>query len=98
VLSQWVNDSEFAGAVRLHPKSKDPMIGTQDPAREHVPDQDHRASNLCDDEGSRVLLSPECHRHQVHRQLGVRTDGDQVPVRVLSMLFLTRLFGNIIVD
>ena len=32
VLSQWVNDSEFAGTVRLHPKSKDPMIGTQDPA------------------------------------------------------------------
>jgi deferrochelatase/peroxidase EfeB len=32
VLNQWVNNSEFAGAVRLHPKSKDPMIGTQDPA------------------------------------------------------------------
>jgi Dyp-type peroxidase family len=32
VLSQWVNDSEFAGAVRLHPKSRDPMIGTQYPA------------------------------------------------------------------
>ncbi len=32
VLSQWVNDSEFAGAVRLHPKSKDPMIGAQDPS------------------------------------------------------------------
>jgi deferrochelatase/peroxidase EfeB len=32
VLSQWVNESEFAGAVRLHPKSKDPVIGTQDPA------------------------------------------------------------------
>jgi deferrochelatase/peroxidase EfeB len=31
VLSQWVNDSAFAGAVRLDPKSKDPMIGTQDP-------------------------------------------------------------------
>jgi deferrochelatase/peroxidase EfeB len=31
VLSQWVNDSAFAGAVRLNPKSKDPMIGTQDP-------------------------------------------------------------------
>jgi deferrochelatase/peroxidase EfeB len=31
VLSQWVNDSEFAGSVRLHPKSKDPMIGAQDP-------------------------------------------------------------------
>jgi deferrochelatase/peroxidase EfeB len=32
VLSQWVNDSEFAGAVRLNPKAKDPIIGTQDPA------------------------------------------------------------------
>jgi deferrochelatase/peroxidase EfeB len=32
VLGHWVNDSEFAGAVRLHPKSKDPMIGTQDSA------------------------------------------------------------------
>jgi deferrochelatase/peroxidase EfeB len=32
VLSQWVNDSEFAGAVRLNPESRDPMIGTQDPA------------------------------------------------------------------
>jgi deferrochelatase/peroxidase EfeB len=32
VLGHWVNDSEFAGAVRLHPRSKDPMIGTQDPA------------------------------------------------------------------
>jgi hypothetical protein len=32
VLGNWVNDSEFAGAVRLHPKSKDPLIGTQDSA------------------------------------------------------------------
>ena len=32
MLSQWVNDSEFAGAVRLNPKAKDPIIGTQDPA------------------------------------------------------------------
>jgi deferrochelatase/peroxidase EfeB len=32
VLSQWVNGAEFAGAVRLPPKAKDPMIGTQDPA------------------------------------------------------------------
>jgi deferrochelatase/peroxidase EfeB len=32
VLSQWVNDSEFAGAVRLNPRARDPMIGTQDPA------------------------------------------------------------------
>ena len=27
-----MNDSEFAGSVRLHPKSKDPIIGTQDAA------------------------------------------------------------------
>ncbi len=32
VLSQWVNDSEYAGEVRLHPESKDPIVGTQDPA------------------------------------------------------------------
>ncbi len=32
VLGHWVNDSEFAGAVRLNPKSKDPMIGTQNSA------------------------------------------------------------------
>jgi deferrochelatase/peroxidase EfeB len=32
VLGHWVNDSEFAGSVRLNPKSKDPMIGTQDPS------------------------------------------------------------------
>ncbi len=32
VLRQWANDSEFAGAVRLHPESKDPLIGTQKPA------------------------------------------------------------------
>jgi hypothetical protein len=33
VLGHWVNDSEFAGAVRLNPKSKDPIIGAQDPAQ-----------------------------------------------------------------
>ena len=32
VLGEWVNKAEFAGSVRLNPKSKDPMIGTQDPA------------------------------------------------------------------
>ena len=30
VLRQWVNDSEFAGGVRLHPDSRDPLTGTQD--------------------------------------------------------------------
>ena len=33
VLRRWVNDSEFAGGVRLHPRSKDPLIGTQDDAQ-----------------------------------------------------------------
>ncbi len=32
VLGEWVNKAEFAGSVRLNPKSKDPMIATQDPA------------------------------------------------------------------
>ena len=31
VLRQWVNDSEFAGGVRLPPQSRDPLIGTQNP-------------------------------------------------------------------
>jgi len=31
VLSEWVNNSEFAGSVRLNPKAKDPMIGLQNP-------------------------------------------------------------------
>ena len=31
VLRQWVNDSAFAGAVRLHPQAKEPLIGMQDP-------------------------------------------------------------------
>jgi deferrochelatase/peroxidase EfeB len=31
VLSQWVNDAEFAGSVRLPSKSRDPIIGTQNP-------------------------------------------------------------------
>ena len=32
VQRRWVNDSEFAGGVRLDPRSKDPLAGTQDPA------------------------------------------------------------------
>ena len=29
VLKNWVNDGEFAGALRLDPKARDPLIGTQ---------------------------------------------------------------------
>ena len=32
VLKQWVNDAAFVGAVRLNPKAKDVIIGTNDPA------------------------------------------------------------------
>ena len=32
VLKQWVNDAEFVGMVRLNPKSKDVVIGDNDPA------------------------------------------------------------------
>ncbi len=32
VLKEWVNGAAFAGQDKLNPKSKDPMIGTQDPA------------------------------------------------------------------
>jgi deferrochelatase/peroxidase EfeB len=32
VLKQWVNDAEFVGAVRLNPKSKDVIVGTNDSA------------------------------------------------------------------
>ena len=32
VLRQWCDDSAFVGKVRLNPKSKDPLIGSNDPA------------------------------------------------------------------
>ena len=32
VMQHWINDSEFGWAVRLDPKSRDPLTGTQDPA------------------------------------------------------------------
>ena len=96
VLSQWVNDSEFAGAVRLPPKSKDPMIGTQNPAESIFvvpqangasPDQNNWVLELRDDESRRLLLSAQHHRAQIYRQAGLsRRKGS-------AMLFLTRWFG-----
>ena len=59
------------------------MIGTQNPAESIfvIPQADGGPPikltglyNLRDDEGSRVLLSAERHRHQVHRELGMRRD------------------------
>ena len=57
VLSQWVNDSEFAGAVRLNPKSKDPMIGTQRSGGQHF--RDSSGERRSSDQGHRA------HRHSL---------------------------------
>ena len=45
VMRRWVNDSEFAGGVRLDPKSRDPLAGTQDPADSIfvIPQEDGRS-------------------------------------------------------
>ena len=79
VLRRWVNDSEFAGAVRLHPKSKDPLIGTQDPAESIfvIPQADGAPADRGDgslelrhDQSRCVRVSAEHHGHQIHRRPG----------------------------
>ena len=86
VLRQWVNDSEFAGAVRLHPKSKDPLIGTQDPAesifvipqaRRRPADRGDRSLELHHDQSRRVHVPAEHHGHQIHRRVA-RNEGKAV--------------------
>ncbi len=85
VLRQWVNDSEFAGAVRLHPQSKDPLIGTQDPRGKHFrdppgkwgpADRGHRSLDLRDDQSRCVRVSAEHHSHQIYRQRGMKGNDD----------------------
>jgi hypothetical protein len=81
VLSQWVNGSEFAGAVRLDPKSKDPMIGTQDPSESiFVIPQANGAplkitglTSFISTKAAGYCFLPKHHSHQVHRQSGKRT-------------------------
>ena len=77
VLRQWVNDSEFAGAVRLHPDSRDPLTGTQDPAESIfvIPQADGSPPievtglvKLRYDEGGGVRVSAQHHSHSSHRQ------------------------------
>ena len=81
VLRRWVNDSEFAGAVRLHPRSKDPLTGTQDPADEHLCNASVRRSpahrgdrllRLCYDQSSGIRVPAEHHSHSSDRQLGAK--------------------------
>ena len=78
VQRRWVNDSEFAGAVRLDPRSKDPLAGTQDPAesifvipsgRRAPADQGDGSLELRDDQGRGVRVPAEHHGHQFHCQL-----------------------------
>ena len=77
VLRQWANDSEFAGAVRLHPRSKDPM-SHRESTREHfrhtagewrLADRRDRSLELRHDESRCVRVSAEHHGDQIHRQL-----------------------------
>ena len=97
VLSQWVNDSEFAGSVRLNPKSKDPMIGTQDPAESiFVIPQANGAppikvtglSSFITTKAAAYCFLAQHHRHQVHRQ--IRTDSEPT-LRRPSMLFCDQI-------
>ncbi len=78
VLRQWVNDSEFAGAVRLHPKSKDPLIGTQDPAESIfvIPQADGAPpievtglSSFITTKAAAYTFLPSITGHQIHRRV-----------------------------
>ena len=78
VLRQWANDSEFAGAVRLHPKSKDPLIGTQNPAESiFVIPQANGAppievtglSSFVTTKAAAYVFLPSITADQIHRQL-----------------------------
>ena len=78
VLSHWVNDSEFAGAVRLQPEIEGSDDWNAGPSGKHfrdtagewrAPDQDHRVLKLHYDESRRLLLSAKHHRDQVDLQI-----------------------------
>ena len=76
VLQRWVNDSEFAGAVRLNPKSKDPLIGTQDPAESIFVIPQANGGPPIEVKGlstfattKAAAVSSEHHSHQIYRQL-----------------------------
>ena len=78
VLRRWVNDSEFAGAVRLHPKSKDPLDWYPEPSREHfrhtagkwrAAGRGYRSLQLRYDQSCCLPVSAEHHGHQIYRHL-----------------------------
>ena len=81
LLRRWVNDSEFAGAVRLHPKSKDPLIGAQNSAESIFvipqanggpPVEVTGLSQLRYDQSCRLPHPAEQHCNQIYRHLGRR--------------------------
>ena len=89
VQRRWVNDGEFAGAVRLDPRSKDPLAGTQDPAesifvsssgRRAPADRGDGSLELRDDQSRGVRVPAEHHGHQLHcRLVRLRFTGEGSP-------------------
>ena len=78
VLRQWVNDSEFAGAVRLHPKSK-ALQWNPGPSREHFchpagrwrpSDGSYGSLELRHDQSGCVPVSAKHHGHRFIANLG----------------------------
>ena len=85
VLRQWVNDSEFAGAVRLHPKSKDPLIGTQNPEESifvipqgngDPPIEVTGLSSFVTTKAAAYTFLPSITGHQIHRHARARIEGE----------------------
>lgn len=80
VMQHWINEIEFAGAVRLDPKSKDPLTATQDTAENIfvIPQADESSPmkvtglKLRYDRAAAYVVPAEHHSHNIHRQLGGR--------------------------
>ena len=82
VLRQWVNDSEFAGAVRLHPRGERSADRHSGPSEKHLRDPSGRwgpadcgngSLNFRHDQSRGVRIPAEHHRHQIHRELERRS-------------------------
>ena len=82
VLRRWVNDSEFAGAVRLRPEVERSTDRHPGPSGKHLrhtagrwgpADRGDRSLELRYDQSRCVRVSAEHHGHQIHRRLVTRT-------------------------
>ena len=84
ILRRWVNESEFAGAVRLAPESKDPLIATQAPEKGFfvIPQADGNPpirvtgiSTFTTTRATAYVFLPSITAHEVCRQPGSRRVG-----------------------